>query len=280
MNATATTARAIAAMRCRRSSPARSSSSSGTRATLSDAGRRRRPSAAARSARRPCRCRARPSRAGGRRPAPGCRSRAAARAASPRSSAPPPVRTMPRVDQVAGELRRAPVEGRADRADDAVDRRRPWPCAVRRRRSVTLRGRPEPMSRPRISARCGPATGNAEPRLILSSSAVRSPISSENSARTCSTIASSSASPATRRLVEATTPPSASTATSVVPPPMSTIIDPDGWLTGRPAPIAAAIGSEMMCTLRAPAAYADSLTARCSTLVMPRRHADDRPAGR
>ena len=52
----------------------------------------------------------------------------------------------------------------------------------------------------------------------------------------------------------ATMPPSASTATSVVPPPMSTTIDPDGWLTGRPAPIAAAIGSEMMCTRRAPAA--------------------------
>ncbi len=62
------------------------------------------------------------------------------------------------------------------------------------------------------------------------------------------------ASPATRTLVEATMPPSARIATSVVPPPMSTTIDPDGWFTGRPAPIAAAIGSLMMCTLRAPAA--------------------------
>ena len=79
-------------------------------------------------------------------------------------------------------------------------------------------------------------------------------MSSENSARTWSTIALSRALPATRRLVEATMPPSASTATSVVPPPMSTTIEPDGWLTGRPAPIAAAIGSEMMCTRRAPAA--------------------------
>ena len=83
---------------------------------------------------------------------------------------------------------------------------------------------------------------------------MRSPISSENRSRTWSTIASSRALPATRRLVEATTPPSASTATSVVPPPMSTIIEPNAWLTGRPAPIAAAIGSVMMCTRRAPAA--------------------------
>ena len=49
-------------------------------------------------------------------------------------------------------------------------------------------------------------------------------------------------------------PPRARIATSVVPPPMSTTIEPEGWLTGRPAPIAAAIGSEIMCTLRAPAA--------------------------
>ena len=40
-------------------------------------------------------------------------------------------------------------------------------------------------------------------------------------------------------------PPSEMTATSVVPPPMSTMSEPDGSLTGRPAPIAAAIGSSM-----------------------------------
>src|SRR6266478_2203718 len=42
---------------------------------------------------------------------------------------------------------------------------------------------------------------------------------------------------------EITMPPSDVTATSVVPPPMSTIIEPVGSFTGRPAPIAAAIGS-------------------------------------
>ena len=35
------------------------------------------------------------------------------------------------------------------------------------------------------------------------------------------------------------------TATSVVPPPMSTTIEPVGSATGRPAPIAAAIGSSI-----------------------------------
>ncbi len=43
-------------------------------------------------------------------------------------------------------------------------------------------------------------------------------------------------------------------ATSVVPPPISTTIEPEGWFTGSPAPIAAAIGSLMMWTRRAPAA--------------------------
>ena len=44
---------------------------------------------------------------------------------------------------------------------------------------------------------------------------------------------------------------------------------PVGSWIGRPAPIAAAIGSSMMYTLRAPAAYPASLTARCSTPVIP-----------
>ncbi len=42
-----------------------------------------------------------------------------------------------------------------------------------------------------------------------------------------------------------TMPPREMTATSVVPPPMSTMSDPDGSLTGRPAPMAAAIGSSI-----------------------------------
>ena len=53
-------------------------------------------------------------------------------------------------------------------------------------------------------------------------------------------------------------PPSDSTATSVVPPPISTTIEPVGSVTGRPAPIAAAIGSSIRKTRRAPADKADS----------------------
>jgi hypothetical protein len=48
-------------------------------------------------------------------------------------------------------------------------------------------------------------------------------------------------------------PPSEMTPTSVVPPPMSTTIEPVASSTGRPAPIAAAIGSSISSTLRAPA---------------------------
>ena len=59
------------------------------------------------------------------------------------------------------------------------------------------------------------------------------------------------------------------TATSVVPPPMSTMSEPDGSLTGRPAPIAAAIGSSIRRAQRAPALRAASRTARFSTSVTP-----------
>ena len=59
------------------------------------------------------------------------------------------------------------------------------------------------------------------------------------------------------------------TATSVVPPPISTIILHMGSETGRPAPIAAAMGSSIRKTLRAPADSAASITARFSTGVIP-----------
>jgi len=59
------------------------------------------------------------------------------------------------------------------------------------------------------------------------------------------------------------------TATSVVPPPMSTTMLPLGSVMGRPAPMAAAIGSSIRYTSRAPAPSALSLTARFSTSVMP-----------
>src|SRR5467141_2175374 len=64
-------------------------------------------------------------------------------------------------------------------------------------------------------------------------------------------------------------PPKESTATSVVPPPTSTTIEPVGSVTGRPAPIAAAIGSSIRKTRLAPALSADSWIARRSTAVEP-----------
>ena len=64
-------------------------------------------------------------------------------------------------------------------------------------------------------------------------------------------------------------PPSEMIATSVVPPPMSTTIEPDGSVTGSPAPIAAAIGSSISATRRAPALSALSWMARRSTAVEP-----------
>ena len=71
-------------------------------------------------------------------------------------------------------------------------------------------------------------------------------------------MAPSIASPAIRNDLEKTTPPKDITAISVVPPPTSTIIEPVASEIGRPAPIAAAIGSSISCTLLAPAANAES----------------------
>ncbi len=64
-------------------------------------------------------------------------------------------------------------------------------------------------------------------------------------------------------------PPRLITPTSVVPPPMSTTIEPEASLTGRPAPMAAAMGSSIRYTSEAPAPSADSRIARRSTWVEP-----------
>ena len=66
-----------------------------------------------------------------------------------------------------------------------------------------------------------------------------------------------------------TIPPSEMTAISLVPPPTSTTIRPIGSSMATPAPMAAAIGSSMRCTRRAPAASDASSTARFSTSVTP-----------
>ena len=64
-------------------------------------------------------------------------------------------------------------------------------------------------------------------------------------------------------------PPSEMTATSVVPPPMSTTIEPVGSVTGKSAPMAAAMGSSIRYAWRAPDWIAASNTARFSTDVAP-----------
>ena len=71
-------------------------------------------------------------------------------------------------------------------------------------------------------------------------------------------MASSILSPPTRTECANTILPSDRIATSVVPPPISTTIEPEGSVTGNEAPIAAAIGSSIRKTRRAPAASADS----------------------
>ncbi len=82
-------------------------------------------------------------------------------------------------------------------------------------------------------------------------------------------ISFSNSSPALRTLRLATMEPIEMTATSAVPPPISTTMQPVGSATGRPAPIAAAIGSSTMATCLAPALKATSRTARRSTAVTP-----------
>ena len=140
---------------------------------------------------------------------------------------------------------------------------------------MTVFGSPVSMSRPRTSACTSSRMRKAEPTSSLISSAVCWPISSLYSFLTWLMIASSISSPPTRRLCETTMPPSEMTATSVVPPPMSTIMFPVGSETGRPAPIAAAIGSSIRYAWRAPAESVASSTARFSTPVTPDGHADD-----
>ena len=82
------------------------------------------------------------------------------------------------VDDVAGQLRRADVEGGADRSTI-------WMTGVSMARRTsgdemeTTLGRPVTRSRPRIRVVSSSASGKAEPTPVLMSSALRSPSSSE-----------------------------------------------------------------------------------------------------
>ena len=119
-------------------------------------------------------------------------------------------------------------------------------CRISTLDTTIVLGSPVTMSRPRISASGSLVRGKAVPRVILISSAVRSPSIRECSFFIHAMIAWSMSSPAERTLRLVTMPPREMTATSVVPPPTSTTMLPVASWTGSPAPIAAAIGSSMM----------------------------------
>ena len=130
-------------------------------------------------------------------------------------------------------------------------------------------GRPSTRLRPLISMLVSGSCGQAEPISILICSAVRSPTSRLYLRLMKAMMLWSSASPAHRTLRLATMPDRLMTATSAVPPPMSTIMLPTASVVGRPLPMAAAIGSSMTVTWRAPALAAAWRTARRSTSVTP-----------
>ena len=134
---------------------------------------------------------------------------------------------------------------------------------------VMFSGRPFSRFLPLISMEVSSSMGYAEPMPILIFSAVLSPMSRLYFFLMYAAMDESNSSPATLTERDVTMPPSDITATSDVPPPMSTIMEPVGSATGRPAPIAAAIGSSMMFTRFAFAFSAASLTARLSTAVTP-----------
>ena len=81
-------------------------------------------------------------------------------------------------------------------------------------------------------------------------------------------ISSSKVLPAIFTLADLTLPPMLITAMSVVPPPMSTTMWPSGCRMSMPQPRAAAMGSSIKKTCRAPAATTASTTASLSMPVM------------
>ena len=130
-------------------------------------------------------------------------------------------------------------------------------------------GTPVTRSRPLTDSSSSGSSFWALPISHLIRSAVRDPMSRLWCFLKYCITASSSSLPPTRIDSSTTMPLSAITAISVVPPPMSTIMLPTGSETWSPIPMAAAIGSSISITWRAPAFWAASLTARRSTSVIP-----------
>src|SRR5258708_36964 len=186
------------------------------------------------------------------------------------SSAPPPVSTMP-LSRMSAASSGAVCSSATLTASTMALTGSVRLSEIWRSLMTSSFGTPFIRSRPLISIiRPSPSSGGqAEPISFLIRSAEDSPTSRLWLRRICPQVRASILSPPTRTEREYTMPPSDSTATSVVPPPMSTTIEPVGSVTGSPAPIAAAIGSSIRNTRRAPALSADSWMARRSTAVEP-----------
>ena len=118
---------------------------------------------------------------------------------------------------------------------------------------VSVLGRPVSRQRPFTSMEVSSSLGNTQPICIFIISAVRSPTSTLCLRRIYLTMASLNWSPATLMEADSTTPLREITAISVVPPPISTTMWPSGLAMSMPAPIAAATGSSIRYTRRAPA---------------------------
>ena len=149
------------------------------------------------------------------------------------------------VHDVGHQLGRRLLDGVLDRVDDLDDRRLDGLADLVGADLDAARKAGEQVAAAERDALGVPSPGYDEPIAILMSSDVRSPRNRLYSRRANVTMSWSISSPPIRIERDTTIPPSEMTATSVVPPPMSTIRLPDGSLTGRPAPIAAAMGSSM-----------------------------------
>ena len=196
------------------------------------------------------------------------------RVSSPRSRAPPPESMMPR-SMISLESSGGVHSSVSLMASTMRIR---FSFIASRTSSERIRisfGRPSTRLRPLISIVVSPCSvsvgsgGQAEPISSLICSAVRSPTSRLYLRLIKLVMLWSSASPAQRTLRDATMPERLITATSAVPPPISTIMLPTGSAVGSPAPMAAAIGSSITVTWRAPALAAAWRTARRSTSVTP-----------
>ncbi len=148
------------------------------------------------------------------------------RLSSPLSSAPPPASVSPRSTRSAASSggHRSRVVRTASMMDDSGSA---MASRISSDEIFIVLGRPATRSLPLTSMVSSLGSSMADPRRILISSAVLSPIMRLYARFMYEMMASSSSSPAVRTERLYTIPASEMSATSVVPPPMSTIIHPE-----------------------------------------------------